>query len=280
MFGGKSKGAESRIETDLRQVRHWFLDLDGTTYLSGEPLPGALDLIDRLVRKEVGFTFLTNNSSQGSLEYSAKLSRLGFPARPSNVFTSGQATAGYLARAHPGARVYLLGTPALAAEFAASGVSVVEDEPDVVVLGFDPNLSFARLTKACTLLRGGARYVASHPDVNCPVSGGYIPDAGSVMALIEASSGRRPEEVVGKPNPRFIEEAARAAGVDLARCAMVGDRLETDVAMALEVGIPGVLVLSGATAEDDARLVQEPWREQVRIFPGLDGLLETLETGG
>ncbi|HEX7004753.1 MAG TPA: HAD-IIA family hydrolase [Trueperaceae bacterium] len=264
----------------LRPVQHWFLDLDGTTYLGGEPLPGALPLIEHFRRSGTGFTFLTNNSSRSSREYAVKLSRMGFPVTSENVFTSGQATAGYLARTHPEASVYLLGTPAFAAELGAAGISVVEDRPDFVVLGFDPDLDFARLTRACSFLREGSRYLASHPDANCPVAGGYIPDAGSVMALIEASTGRRPEEVVGKPNRRFIEEAAAAAGVDLSRCAMVGDRLETDVEMALTVGIPGVLVLSGATRADDARLGRSPWREEVEVVSGLDGLLESLEVRG
>jgi HAD superfamily hydrolase (TIGR01450 family) len=261
----------------LPSVRHWFLDLDGTVYLSGAVLPGAREFVDRLVATGVGHTFLTNNSSLSSLDYARKLARLGFPSGETNVFTSGQATAGYLARESPEARVFLLGTPALAGELSAAGVSVVEDDPDMVVLGFDPNLGFARLTKACSLLRAGVRYVASHPDANCPVAGGYIPDAGSVMALIETSTGRRPDEVVGKPNARFIREAAERAGVSLQECAMVGDRLETDVAMALAVGIPGVLVLSGATAGDDARLSRQPWQDSVIVTDGLDSLLSGLE---
>jgi HAD superfamily hydrolase (TIGR01450 family) len=272
-----SPDARRRRWSTLAAVRHWFLDLDGTVYLSGTPLPGAREFIDRLVAMGAGHTFLTNNSSFSSLDYAGKLARLGFPSDGRNVFTSGQATAGYLAREFPEARVFLLGTPALAGELSAAGVPVVEDEPDMVVLGFDPNLSFARLTRACTLLRGGVRYVASHPDANCPVAGGYIPDAGSVMALIEASTGRRPDEVVGKPNERFIREAAERAGVSLPECAMVGDRLETDVAMALAAGIPGVLVLTGATAADDARLSQEPWHDAVIVTGGLDSLLSGLE---
>ena len=276
MIGGRTPGAAER----LKRVRHWFLDLDGTTYLSGEPLPGALALIEQFRRSGVGYTFLTNNSSRSSLEYAQKLTRMGFPVSARNVFTSGQATAGYLARSHPGVSVYLLGTPAFAAELAAAGVTVVEEEPDMVVLGFDPNLSFARLTRACSYLRAGVPFIASHPDANCPVAGGYIPDAGSVMALIEVSTGREPDEVVGKPNPRFVEEAAAAAGVSLEECAMVGDRLETDVQMALAVGIPGVLVLSGATAPEDPRLERSPWRDEVLVTRGLDGLLETLEVRG
>lgn len=260
----------------LKEVQHWFLDLDGTVYLSGKPLPGALELIDHLRSAGVGYTFLTNNSSRNAIEYASKLEGLGFPTDRRNVFTSGQATARFLAREHAGSRVYLLGTPSLAAELASAGVEVVEDDADLVLLGFDPNLNFARLTRACALLRDGAAYVASHPDANCPVTGGYIPDAGSVMALIEVSTGRRPSQIVGKPNPSFIEEAAEEAGVPLSRCAMVGDRLETDVAMALEVGIPGVLVLSGATAGDDQRLGQAPWQDKITVLSGLAALLAAI----
>jgi HAD superfamily hydrolase (TIGR01450 family) len=260
----------------LSEVRHWFFDLDGTVYLSGKPLPGSLELIGHLERDGVGFTFLTNNSSLSAAEYTRKMARLGFPVSEANVFTSGQATAALLSRELPDARVYLLGTPSLAAELASAGVQVVEDGADTVLVGFDPDLSFARLTKACQLLREGARYLASHPDANCPVAGGYIPDAGSVMALIETSTGRTPSSVVGKPSSLFANEAARRAGVPMQECAMVGDRLETDMAMALAVGIPGVLVTSGATPADDPRLLQQPWREHVQVMRGLDELLESL----
>jgi 4-nitrophenyl phosphatase len=260
----------------LRSVRHWFLDIDGTVYLSGNPLPGALEFVGALRGAGIGYTFLTNNSSRASTEYAVKLSRLGFPADPRNVFTSGQATSGFLAREHPEAAVYLLGTPALAAELSAAGVSVVEDQPDMVVLGFDPQLSFERLTRACTLVRAGVPFVATHPDVNCPVAGGYLPDAGAVMALIEASTGRRPDDIVGKPNPTFVKEAASMLEIDLGECGMIGDRLETDVAMALDVGIPGVLVLTGATAADDQRLRQSPWLDRVHVSAGLGAFHRTL----
>lgn len=239
----------------LKDVRHWFLDLDGTVYLGDTALPGALDLIRAFVTDGVGYTFLTNNSSKSSSEYVQKLRRLGFPVEDDGVVTSGGATAGYLSENHPDARVYLLGTPALAAELGARGVNVVENDPDTIVLGFDPQLPYERLIWATRHLRNGCRYVATHPDVNCPTADGFIPDAGSVVALVEASTGRRPDAIVGKPNVAFLRQAAARAGADLATAAMVGDRLETDLEMAQEAGIAGALVFSGATRPDDERLV-------------------------
>ena len=259
----------------LQSVDHWFLDLDGTVYLDEEPLPGALELIRHFRENDIGYTFLTNNSSRSANQYAERLHKLGFPVDDGQVYTSGEATASYLAKAAPTARIYVLGTPSLAAVLSAAGLEIVEDEPDLVVLGFDPALSYTRLAKACNFLMDPAvRFVATNPDANCPVRGGFLPDAGAVMALIEVSCGRSPELVVGKPNPNYITEVAGLAGAPLQRSAMVGDRLETDVLMAKEVGIPGVLVLTGATKANDPRLAGD---SDTPVFSGVDGLLAHLQ---
>ena len=259
----------------MQRVRHWFLDLDGTVYLGNTLIPGALEFIRYLETQGASYTFLTNNSSKSAHEYLHKLRSLGFPVDERHIFTSGQATARHLARARPEARVYVLGTPALAAELGAQGVAVTDTEADTVVVGYDTTLSYPRLAQVCHLLRAGAHYVVTHPDVNCPSPEGPLPDAGAFMALLHAATGREPDLIVGKPNVDFLREAAAQAGVPLEHCAMVGDRLETDMDMACRAGIPAVLVMSGVTDADDSRLGRDPFTN-VRSVRDLADLHATL----
>lgn len=249
----------------LKTRKHWFFDLDGTVYLGHALLPGALELILLLREKGTGYTFLTNNSSKSSLDYYLRLEGMGVPLQPENVFTSGLATGLYLHNELPEARVFLLGTPSLAAELGRAGVQLVEESPDTVVVGYDTGLSYARLTQACLFLRSGARYLVTHPDLNCPTPDGPVPDTGSFMALIEASTGRTPELVIGKPNVEVLRQAARREGVPLADCIMVGDRIETDMLMARNAGAAGVLVLSGVTDADDDRLRDPAWHDSISV---------------
>jgi NagD protein len=233
----------------LSDTRHWLFDLDGTTYLGQSLLPGVADLLSTLEAQGKSYAFITNNSSASGPEYEAKLRDLGLSVRTGTVFTSGEATALWLREHSPGARVFLLGTPSLRHVLESHGVALDDDRPDTLVLGFDTTLTYDRLARACLHLAAGCRYVATHPDPACPTPEGLLPDAGSFIALIEKTTGRVPEAVIGKPNPEFLRVAAARAGVPLEQCILVGDRVETDIKMARATGIPAVLTLTGVTRE-------------------------------
>jgi HAD superfamily hydrolase (TIGR01450 family) len=242
----------------LAQVRCFLLDMDGTFYLGNSLLPGAHDLLAALGRRGIDYLFLTNNSSHNRAFYAQKLRTMGLDIPDERVFTSGEATALMLAEQKPGARIFLMGTPDLQAEFSQHGFELVEDEPDVVVLGFDTTLTYNRLWRLCDLVRAGLPYVATHADLNCPIeSGGFMPDAGAMIAFVEASTGRKPDVVVGKPNRPIIETLMRKTSLPAEALCMVGDRLYTDVAMGAH-GIVTVLVLSGETKREDLR--KSPYR--------------------
>ncbi len=259
----------------LQHIRCFLLDMDGTIYLGNKLLPGAGELISVLRRLGIEFLFLTNNSSRDKQAYVEKLAALGIGVRRNQVLTSGEATAIYLQGIKPGAKVFLLGTPTLAQEFAAHGFQLVSraGDPDYVVLGFDTTLTYQKLWDASDLIRAGTEYVATHPDFNCPLEGGkYMPDAGAMIAFIEASTGRRPK-VIGKPNREIVEAALTWTRVGREEIAMVGDRLYTDIAMGKEAGLTSILVLSGETRQEDLE------RSQFRpdyVFASVGQLAEAL----
>lgn len=237
--------------TDLCDIRCFVLDLDGTVYLGGQLLPGALAFIDYLRESERDFLFLTNNSSRHAEYYVQKLAAFGVRCTVEDILTAGEATAQYIKKLKAGARVYLVGTPELEQEFQQHGFTLTADAPDFVVLGFDTTLTYEKLAVACRLIRKGVAFIATHPDLNCPVEDGYIPDCGAMTALIHSSTGVSPK-VIGKPNREIIDMIlAKRGDYQPWQMAMVGDRLYTDIATGRNAGIKTVLVLSGETARGD-----------------------------
>ncbi len=257
----------------VRSLSGFVLDMDGTLYLGDSLLPGAAELLALLQSRGIPFLYLTNNSSRDAAAYVRKLTRLGLPATPEQVLTSGAATASWLRAHRPRARLFVLGTPSLRAEFSAAGFPVVEDDPDLVVLGFDMTLTYARLARACTFIRQGVPWIATHPDINCPIPGGFLPDAGAIAAAIVASTGIQPQVVIGKPNPYIFQEALARLGTPAESTAMVGDRLYTDIAGAHRAGLVAILVLSGETSLDD---LSSDTATPDLIFPSVRELAQAL----
>ena len=235
----------------LSQTRGFLLDMDGTFYLGDHLLEGALHFIEVLGALGIDYLFLTNNSSRHSRMVAEKITRLGLPLHEDKVLTSGEATALHLKSAHPQARLYVVGTPALEEEFCSYGFTLDKIAPDLVVLGFDTTLTYEKLWKLCDFVRAGLPYIATHPDNNCPTETGFMPDIGSMIALVKASTGREPDLVVGKPNRMIVEAASRKMNLPIQSLTMIGDRLYTDIALGKTSGITTVLVLSGETSKKD-----------------------------
>ena len=227
-------------------------DLDGTVYLGAQLLPGARGLLDALAGAGVPFLFATNNSSKSAEEYLVRLRALGLPAERERLLTSNDVAIERLRQAGL-RRPYLVATPAVVREYRSQGIDPAEDDadaPDCVLLTFDTTLTYAKLRRASDLVRAGLPYLATHPDTVCPTPEGPIPDCGAFIALLAEATGARPE-VLGKPQPSMA--AAIAARLDLPahRIAFVGDRLYTDVRMAVENGFVAVLTLTGEAQRSD-----------------------------
>ncbi len=237
----------------LEGVRCFLLDMDGTFYLGGRLIEGSLQFIDRVLETGRDFLFLTNNSSHNADYYVRKLAGMGLRIDRRRVLTSGEATCAKLKQLYPGRRAFVLGNGYLLEEFREAGIPVDRENPEIVVIGFDTTLDYQKLWDVCDLVRAGLPYVATHPDFNCPVETGFMPDIGAIMAFIEASTGRRPDVIVGKPHPGIVEAALARTGLTAGELAMVGDRLYTDIETGLRNGMLSVLVMSGETTGDMLR---------------------------
>ena len=254
-------------------MKAFLFDIDGTTLLGETALPGAVELVAWLRERGTPFLWVTNNTSRSRAGWLARLEQAGLAPSAKQIYTAGDATIDVLCAESPRPRVHLVGTEALAADFRAGGLDLVgpDDRPDVLVLGYDTTLDYAKITGAARVLRRGVRFLATHPDLNCPSAAGPLPDVGSFLAMFEASTGRRPE-VIGKPRPAMARAALARLGVEPADAVMVGDRLETDIRMANAAGLASYLVLTGATGAAEAEAAAEADRP-TRVFATLGDLL-------
>jgi len=245
------------LSAALRQIRHVVLDMDGTIYSGGTLFKQTLPFLQLLKQLGIGYTFLTNNSSKSTREYVAYLGSLGIPATPEAVYTSTKATIQYLLTEFPQLRrLFVLGTPSLAQEFSEAGFMLTkddaEDEPEAVIVGFDTTLCFSRLCRAAYWIKKEKLFIATHPDRICPTDQPTVlVDCGSICAALERATGRAPEAVLGKPDPRMLECILRRERLQADQLVMVGDRLYTDILMARQTGVMAVLVLTGETTGTD-----------------------------
>lgn len=263
---------DPKVHERLRNTTLFLLDLDGTLYLGDRPIPGAVDFIKQLGRLGRRYVFLTNNSSRSLTEYIEKISGMGFPVTKDNILTSGQVTGWYLAAKQPGASVYVVGTASLQRELASYGLNILEntaEKADFVVVGFDTELTYRKLRTAGTLLADGAGFIATNPDLVCPIGGGrYIPDCGSICVMLENATGRQPM-FIGKPHTKLIDCLRSRVPVSPATTAVIGDRLYTDIALGCNASIMSICTLTG---EADRQAIKKSPYQPDLVITSIDEL--------
>jgi HAD superfamily hydrolase (TIGR01450 family) len=241
----------------LQKISHVALDMDGTIYRGGTLFPFTNPFLAKLSELGIGFSFLTNNSSKSTADYVRHLDKIGVSTSADQMYTSTQASIEFLRETMPTAqRLFVLGTSSMRSEIESAGFTVTEDtasdEPDAVLVGFDTDLRYSRLCRAAYWIKSGKPFLASHPDRICPTDEPTVlVDCGAICAALREATGREPDAVLGKPDPRMLHGLLRRRGLTPENLAMVGDRLYTDVEMARRAGCLGVLVLTGEATSDD-----------------------------
>ena len=233
----------------MRDVRLVLFDMDGTLYLGDRLFSFSRELLSVIRQSGANYLFMTNNSSKSVSAYVQKLKRLGIDAEPRDFMTASQATAYYLRKHHPTARLYVCGTVSLKEELQANGFFVTDDldEVDAIVIGNDTELTFRKLDDVCRLLTArDLPYIATNPDYVCPTEYGFVPDCGSVCDMIANATNKRPT-VIGKPQALMPQLAMDKMGVSAQQTVVVGDRIYTDIKSGLNAGCKTVLVMSGET---------------------------------
>ena len=246
----------------LSRIRHLALDMDGTIYLGSRIFPFTIPFLEKMKAAGIGISFLTNNPTRSVQDYLDKLAKMGIEATEDGMYTTSLAAIDYIKEHHPQARrLFLLGTPSMAEQFRKAGYEECADDPgdvpDVLVVAFDTTLTYSRLCRAAYWASQGIPYVAANPDRVCPTDKPTVlVDCGSLQKCIEHATGRKPDIVLGKPDPTMLQGIMHRHGLKPEEIAMVGDRIYTDTAMAHNAGAVGVLVLSGETTMETVKKVQ------------------------
>ena len=232
----------------LREKKVFFFDLDGTIYLGNKLFDRVFEIIKRLKEENRYFFFLSNNSSKSTSDYLKKLKNLKLNVTRENIILSQHPTIDYLKKQNY-TRIFLLGTQSLKEEFTQEGFELTEEDPEILVLAFDQELTYERLVKASFFLQNNIPYIATHPDDRCPTEKGYIPDAGGIAALLHKTTGRMPK-VFGKPNEEMLLFKLQQLEISPKDAVIFGDRLYTDIKMGLKAQVSTCCVLSGETSLD------------------------------
>jgi NagD protein len=244
--------------------------MDGVLVHEEHALPGAAEFLQQLVDRQRRFLVLTNNSIFTPRDLAARLARSGLDVPEESIWTSALATATFLDNQLPSGSAYVIGEAGLTTALHTVGYTLTDTDADFVVLGETRTYSFEAITKAIRLILGGARFIATNPDVTGPSTEGPIPATGSVAALITKATGHEPY-FVGKPNPMMFRSALNRIEAHSENTVMIGDRMDIDVVAGIEAGLDTILVLSGSTSRDDVQ--RYPFR------PGriLESIAEAIE---
>ncbi|QJB30469.1 HAD-IIA family hydrolase [Chitinophaga oryzae] len=229
----------------------FLIDMDGVIYKGSEPIPGAVDFINGLRDKGLPFLFLTNNSQRTSRDVCYKLNKMGFRVNDTDIFTCAMATARYLASRKENGTAYVIGEGGLLTELHNAGYSIVDDQPDYVIIGEGRTIMLESVDKAINMIMKGSKLIATNLDPNCPMGGGkYRVGCGALVAMLEFATGIKAFSV-GKPSPVMMRMARKALQLTTDETVMIGDTMGTDILGAGSMGFTTVLTLTGVTREED-----------------------------
>lgn len=259
----------------LKEKTLYLLDMDGTIYNENEFFDGTLEFLEEIERRDGQYVFITNNSSKSVEDYVQKVRAMGIKAEYENFYTSGQATAMYLKENYPNQVVYCMGTKSLIKELREAGIEVVtevDERAGVVLLGFDTENTSEKIRNTCIMLGRDVAYLATNPDLVCPVSFGYIPDCGSMSIMLKNATGKEPF-FIGKPEPIMVNCVLKKLNCKREDAVIIGDRLYTDIKTGANAQVDTICVLSGeASMEDILQGEVEPtyiFKSVKEIYEGL-----------
>ncbi len=230
--------------------KSYIIDMDGVLYRGEKLIPGAREFVEKLERGGHKYLFVTNNSTRSRAELRRRLLDIGLDVGVEHFFTSALATASFLDSQKPRGSAYVIGDAGLVEALREVGYTITELAPDYVVVGETHSYDFAKISKAVNLILGGARFVATNPDVTGPKEEGIVPACGALVAPIQMATDREPF-FVGKPNSFMMRAALRKLDDHSENTIIIGDRMETDILAGIGAGMETVLVLTGVTARGD-----------------------------
>lgn len=251
------------------------LDLDGTVYLGDEPIPGAAEAITRLQNEGIGTLFFSNNPTKSQAAYAERLGGFGIETAPERVLSAGTVTTRYLADEHGDDTVFLIGDGGLEAQFEAVDVDLVDDATtaDVLVVSWTSEFGYGDLLAGYRALDSGATFYGTDPDRLIPAAKGMVPGSGAIINAVAGTAEQEPERVLGKPSEEAQYAALDALGAPPEASLVVGDRLNTDIALGERAGMTTVLVRTGVTTDADLEESDVQPDHVIDSLADIDGVL-------
>lgn len=238
----------------MKEKNLYLFDIDGTLMLGDNIIDGCIELLEEIKKQKKKYVFITNNSTKTAQEYVEKFERLGIDTKPENFITALTATIEYLKKYYDGKKVFVLGTKSVRKEIAANNVIVTdkyEEGISCALASFDNELTYKKLTDICKVLRDeNVSFVATNPDIVCPIENGYIPDCGSICMMIENAVKRKPL-YIGKPNTVMIDMSIEQMSMTKEETIIVGDRLSTDILCGIKSKVDTAAVFTGETNAEE-----------------------------
>lgn len=255
--------------------RGFLIDMDGVIHKAGRMLPGADSFVNELAKRDLPFLFLTNNSRHTRLDVVTRLRRIGIRISEQHVFTSSMATSRFLASQKQHGTAYVLGEGGLLSSLYDNGYSVVDHDPDYVIVGEGRSLTLEMVEKAIDFIIDGAKLIATNLDPSPKIKGWMKPGTGAIVAMLEEATGKKAFSV-GKPSPVMMRAARKELGLNTAETVVIGDTMETDILGGVQMGYKTILVLSGWSNLEELKLL--PYRPDLIVDSiadlSIDQLLE------
>lgn len=230
--------------------RGFLIDMDGVIYRGSQLIPGADDFIKALQRAGIPFLFLTNNSQRTRRDVVTKLDRMGIQVDEENIFTCAMATARYLSKHKPNGTAYVIGEGGLLQALHRNGYSIVDSNPDFVVVGEGRTMTLETMERAVNMILGGAKLIATNLDPNCPTKHGTRPGCGATVAYLETVTGMKAFSM-GKPSPIMMRVARKELRLETSQTVIIGDTMSTDILGGVQMGYRTVLTLTGSTRVEE-----------------------------
>lgn len=227
----------------------FLIDMDGVIYIENNPIPGAADFINRLLKEDIPFTFMTNNSQRSPLDGVRKVAKMGIKIEEKHVYTSAMATAHFMGQQFPNGTAYVLGEGGLLKSLHEHGFTLVQNDPDFVVVGEGINFTLEMVRNAIDFILEGAKLIATNLDATPRKQGWNNLGIAAVIAMIEEATGKKAFSV-GKPSPVMMRSARKHIGLATDEVTVIGDTMATDIQGGVSVGYKTILTLTGMTKRE------------------------------
>lgn len=238
------------VDLKIENKKGFLFDLDGVLTMEGDPLPGAIEVISLLDKKQIPFRIVTNLTTKSTLNQFEHLSDIGFPVERSQIFNPMRAAVHFLEK-KVSPEVYFMMREDTRREFSKFDES--DHDPDYVIIGdMADTWNFYIMNKAFRLIMNGAEIIALHKGRYYKVKGGLRMDIGAFVAGLEYVTGKK-AIVMGKPSHDFFQMALEHMNVRPEEAVLVGDDIQSDVGGAQNAGIMGILATSGKYREGDEK---------------------------